>query len=208
MLGIFGGTFDPIHIGHLRTAFELRARLGLSEVRMVLSASPPHREPPVAGAAERWRMLELALDDREHHGLVADRREIERSGPSYMVETLAQVRAEFAGVPVCLLLGMDAFTHLDRWHRWTDLPGLAHLVVATRPGAAAALTDDVSLRWNLTDDPARLRQSLAGELLVLTMTQLDVSASGIRQQIAAGIPADFLTPPAVADYIREQRLYQ
>ena len=208
VLGVFGGTFDPVHIGHLRTAYELRAHLGLTEVRMVVSGSPPHRARPAAAAADRWRMLELALAGAPHCGLVADRRELDRAGPSYMVDTLEEMRAEAGEMPICLLLGTDAFAGLARWHRWTDIARLAHLVVVARPGDGEVYDGPLRALWDRrTDDPTRLREVPAGRVLTVTLTQLDVSATRIRRQIADGLGAEFLTPAPVVRYIETRRLY-
>ncbi len=132
MIGILGGTFDPIHHGHLRCAQELLQDLPLDEVRLVPCRIPPHRDTPQASAEQRLRMLKAALDGAP--GLTVDDRELSREGPSYTVDTLHSLRAEFGATPLCLIVGMDAFNGLDRWHRWQELIGLAHIVVAHRPG--------------------------------------------------------------------------
>ena len=131
-IGIFGGTFDPIHLGHLRTGFELLQSLQLSELRWIPVGNPGHREPPLAAAALRLEMVRVAIAGQP--GFVLDEREVHRSGVSYTVDTLEELRAEHPARPLCLVLGMDAFLGLTAWRRWSDILTLAHLVVAHRPG--------------------------------------------------------------------------
>ena len=131
-IGIFGGTFDPIHLGHLRTGFELLQSLQLSELRWIPVGNPGHREPPLAAAALRLEMVRAAVAGQP--GFVLDEREVRRSGASYTVDTLEELHAEHPARPLCLVLGMDAFLGLTAWRRWTDILELAHLVVAHRPG--------------------------------------------------------------------------
>ncbi|HEV7448137.1 MAG TPA: nicotinate-nucleotide adenylyltransferase, partial [Steroidobacteraceae bacterium] len=131
-IGLFGGTFDPIHYGHLRTAFELWQELRLSEVRFMPTGSPPHREQPYAAPELRLAMVKAAVASQP--AFVVDDREIRRTGVSYSVDTLTEVRNEFPDRSLCLLLGMDAFLGLPNWHRWRELLDLAHIVVAHRPG--------------------------------------------------------------------------
>ncbi|GAB4289281.1 MAG: nicotinate-nucleotide adenylyltransferase [Thiohalomonadaceae bacterium] len=207
-VGILGGTFDPVHFGHLRAALEAQEVLGLAEVRLLPCGQPPHREPPRASATDRLAMLELAAAGQP--GLRVDRRELERSGPSYMVDTLASLRAELGAAPLCLLLGSDAFLGLPQWHRWRELLQLAHLVVLHRPG------------WTLESVPVPLAEVLAahrlataaaltarpaGGILLQPVTPLDISATAIRAQIAAGRSPRYLLPDAVWDYIRRRDLY-
>lgn len=209
MIGMLGGTFDPIHYGHLRPAQEAAARLGLAELRLVPAATPPHRRQPVAEAAQRLRMVELAVT--EFPGFTADDREIRRGGPSYTVPTLESLRAEIGATPLCLLIGSDAFRDIESWHRWQRLPELAHLVVLDRPGfpapPAAALADWARERVALA--PEELRMRPAGRLLFLAVTPLDISATRIRAAIARGEapPAGWLPAP-VWDYIRRNGIYR
>ena len=131
-IGIFGGTFDPIHYGHLRTAFELLQALRLGELRFMPAGNPPHREQPMASAEQRVAMVRAATAGQP--GFTVDDRETRREGPSYSVDTLAGLRAEHPTRPLCLIVGMDAFLGLPKWHQWQDILKLAHLVVAHRPG--------------------------------------------------------------------------
>ena len=132
MIGILGGTFDPIHHGHLRLAVEMREGLGLEELRLIPALQPPHREAPIAGAEDRLAMLEAAV--ARANALHIDTRELVREGPSYTVDTLLSLRAELPAQPLCLIIGMDAFCYLDTWHRWQDVLELAHIGIARRPG--------------------------------------------------------------------------
>lgn len=210
MLGIFGGTFDPIHYGHLRPALEVCEALGLREMRMLPSRLPPHRASPRATTDQRLAMLRLALAGQT--SLVIDTRELEREGPSYMVDTLASLRAELGDEPLCLVLGADAYLTLETWHRWRELPELAHLVVAHRPGwrldaadTGAALRELFHARR--AQSPGELATQSAGLLWLQPVTQLDISATRIRELIAAKGSPRYLLPDNVLAFIREQGLY-
>ena len=207
---LHGGTFDPVHNGHLAIARAAREALG-SVVRMMPAADPPHRLPPGASAGQRARMLELATAGEP--GLCVDRRELERDGPSYTVLTLRELRAADPDVPAALLLGADSFLALPAWREWRALFGMAHFVVADRPGdalrpdaLAGPLADEVRGRW--TDDPAELAAAPAGRVLRLGQPLHDVSATDLRARIAGGRPWRHLVPEAVADYIERHRLYR
>lgn len=209
MIGILGGTFDPVHHAHLRCALELQQALGLEQVRFVPCHVPPHRGSPFATAEQRLAMLELALDGQS--GFVADDRELRRAGPSYTVDTLLSFREEFGtAVPMCLIVGMDAFLGLDTWNRWQRLTELAHIVVMRRPGldaAAAGPALKALLQERLVDDPQRLRGAAAGSVLLWTVTQIEISGTRIRDLIARGRNVRYLLPDRVLDYIRRERLY-
>jgi nicotinate-nucleotide adenylyltransferase len=206
-IGIFGGTFDPVHTGHLRTAHELLTGLELSEVRFVPSRHPPHRPPTVAPEALRLRMLEAALDDLP--GFRVDDRELRRPGPSYMVDTLESLRAEAGSQPLCLLLGLDAFLGIPAWHRFRELPELAHIVVARRPGFAGEIGGEALelLRTRGITDPRALATAPAGGVLMLDVTQLEISSSAIRSLVEAGGDPRFLVPDAVRELILKTHIY-
>ena len=209
-IALFGGTFDPVHYGHLRPALEMLERLALAEVRFIPAAMPPQRDPPVASAAQRTAMLELALQGQT--GLSIDRRELQRPGPSYMVDTLTSLRAELGDTPLCLLLGSDAYLGLASWHRWQELIDLAHLVVMHRPGwtlaQAGAGAPARLLAQRGSDDMAVLTRHPAGAVLLRPVTQLDISATALRTLMGAGHDPRYLLPDAVRDYIRAQDLYK
>jgi nicotinate-nucleotide adenylyltransferase len=209
LIGIYGGTFDPVHLGHLRTAQQLRRELPFDEIRMVPAGRPPHRPPPQATAAQRWYML-TRVTGRDT-GLVADDRELRRPGPSYAVDTLAELRDELGETrPLAWILGMDAFAGFDRWHRWREIPELAHLVVMTRPGAAPPSEGPVAelLAARRTDHPEALLEAPAGRILVWPVEPLDFSATDIRRCIRSGKQPRFLIPGAVWAYIRREGLYR
>ncbi len=214
-IGIFGGTFDPIHLGHLRTAHELLTSLDLAEVRFIPSRLPPHRPPTVAPEALRLRMLEAAVEGLP--GFRVDGRELLRPGPSFMVDTLSSLRAEVGERPLCLLLGLDAFLGVPTWDRWRELPKLAHIVVARRPGfpepVAGQFQDQFQDRagelgqFRLTTDPQDLARSTAGRVLIQDVTRLEISASALRDLVAAGGDPRFLVPEAVRDLIMRTHIY-
>jgi nicotinate-nucleotide adenylyltransferase len=208
MIGILGGTFDPIHYGHLRTALDVQQGLGLEQLRFVPLRQPPHREPPELGAAQRAELVELAIADQP--GFLLDRRELAREGASYTVDTLASLRRELGErLPICLLLGLDAFAGFQSWRRPERILELAHLVVMHRPDAL--LPEDPYLNGLLTerrrDDPAALRASPAGELHLMKVTQLEISATGIRGLLARGLSPRFLLPDPVLARIRAAGFY-
>jgi nicotinate-nucleotide adenylyltransferase len=206
-IGVFGGTFDPVHFGHLRAAQEVRETLGLADFRLVPAGRPPHREPPLAKPEQRLEMLRRAVGPVP--GFSVDDREVRRSGPSYMVETLTGIRSEAGSVPIVLVVGLDAANHLDGWHRWKSLFELAHLAVMRRPGADFGWRGELqrNMEQRLVDDPETLRSRPAGRVLLLDVTQLAISSTDIRRQLRAGCSPRFLLPDSVLDYIREQRLY-
>jgi len=207
---LYGGTFDPVHHGHLAIARAARDRLDCA-VRLMPAADPPHRPAPGASAEDRVRMLELAIADEP--GFSVDRRELDRSGPSFTVETLRELRREIGSTPsVALLIGADSFLSLPQWQEWRALFGLAHLVIAERPdhrldaALPEQLAEAVAGRW--ADHPSELQQIPAGRVLRLHQSLFPISASEIRRRLAERAQWDELLPPRVAGYIRERGLYQ
>lgn len=207
-LGIFGGTFDPIHIGHLRLAVELKQQLVLDEMHLLPCYLPPHRATPGASAAQRVEMLQLALQDCS--GLQVDTRELRRDQPSYTVDTLTELRAELgAQVSLVLCMGMDSLCSLDTWHEWQQLIRLAHIVVVERPGYWLPTVGPVAdlVRRHRADADV-IHAVAAGGLVVMAPRLLPVSATDIRAQINAGQSPQFLLPDAVLNYIKSQQLYR
>ncbi len=212
-IGILGGTFDPIHHGHLRLAEEAREQCALSSVRIIPSGTPPHRYAPHASAEQRLAMVRLALQGNT--ALVLDEREIHRTDPCYTVDTLTSLRSELGTEqPLCLLMGGDAFLQLHTWHEWKKLFELTHIVVVQRAGrplgnaignADAAL--QAEYRARLAPSMRALRESPAGVILVVDMPALDISATSIRERCAAGRSIRYLVPNEVADYIQSHHLY-
>jgi len=207
MIGILGGTFDPVHFGHLRPALEVRQALGLDEIRLIPCREPPHRPPPVAAPQQRLAMLRAAIDG--HTGFVIDERELGREGPSYTLDTLVSMHADIKGADLCLLAGMDAFLGLTSWHRWHELIDHCHIIVMTRPGATFPERGELGTFIGLHRvlDPAMLRAQSAGLLYFQEVSQLDISGTHIRALLGRGEAADFLLPDSVLSIIREQDLY-
>ncbi|HXZ60420.1 MAG TPA: nicotinate-nucleotide adenylyltransferase [Steroidobacteraceae bacterium] len=206
-IGLFGGTFDPIHCGHLRTAFELWQELALAEVRFLPTGHPPHREHLYASAELRLQMVAAAIADQP--GFVVDDREVRRSGVSYSVDTLTELRREYPQRSLCLLLGMDAFLGLPSWHRWRELLELAHIVVAHRPGWNAPSRGPLGevMVDHGTGTIRELHERPAGCLYVHAVTQLEISSTELRALIVAGRDPRYLVPDAVRQIILETRCY-
>lgn len=195
-----------MHFGHLRPAFEVYEDLGLAELRLVPCHIPAHRGTPSAQADERLELLRLAV--REVPGLTVDTRELERPGPSYMVDTLQSLRTEFPQHSLCLILGMDSFLSLPRWHRWQALIGLAHIVVLDRPGSPPPEGELAAwLKGRRIPSADGLKTALCGAVYFHPVTQLDISASRIRELIARGRVPRFLLPEAVWERIAARGLY-
>lgn len=207
-LGILGGTFNPVHYGHLRSALELLEQLELAEVRLMPAAVPPHRQLPDCPAQQRVEMLRLAIGNEP--GLVCDARELAREGPSYSIDSLQEIRAEYgAQRSVCLIMGADAVAGLDSWRRWTELLNYAHLVIIARPGWELPRTGVVGnwLQQHLGTERATLRQQPAGSVYVETLRPLAISSTEIREMVAAGKSPRYLVPDAVWEHIQSAGLY-
>jgi nicotinate-nucleotide adenylyltransferase len=206
-IGVLGGTFDPIHYGHLRIGYELLHALDLGQVRYIPCGQPPHRGSPVASAQVRLAMLTAALSG--HPGMVVDERELTRDGPSYSVDTLLGLRDEYPESSLCLIVGMDAFLGFPTWHRWQELFELAHIVVARRPGwdtNATGVMKEV-LQQRITDDVGELHGSTSGRIYIHTATQLEISSTAIRNMVASGAEPRFLMPDPACEIIKESGCY-
>ncbi len=209
MIGILGGTFDPIHFGHLRPALEIFEQLGLDELRFIPSANPPHRWQPEASAEHRLEMVKLAIKDVD--GFVIDDREYHREGASYTVDTLVSIRDDIDNKqgekePLCMLIGMDAFTHFTKWHDWQGILKLAHLVISSRPGTNHVEIDDW-MKERVTESIGDLHKYTAGRLFFADVSQLDLSATFLRKQIREGKSSRYATPEEVSEYIERNKLY-
>ena len=206
---LWGGTFDPIHQGHVASAVELSQYLGLQPLHLLPNRQPTHRQRPEATAEQRLKMVSLAI--KAHDELALDSREVRRQGPSYSVLTMAEVRQEIGPLaPLIWCLGMDAFAGLQQWHRWQELLHYGHLLVLTRP-ASLWPQDPELLTWYAThkvDEAKLLLASPSGQVAHLKLGQHPVSATQIRQQLRLGHkPSATELAPAVSQYIASQSLY-
>jgi nicotinate-nucleotide adenylyltransferase len=206
-MGIFGGTFDPIHYGHLRSAFEMQQALDFGEIRFIPCGDPPHRGATFADAALRFRMVDVAISGQD--GFVSDDRELRRDGPSYSIDTLIELRAEYPKRSLGLIVGMDAFLGLPKWHRWDEILDSAHIVVAHRPGWRAPdigpLGELIAERG--THRVEDLHDTAHGRIHIHAVTQLEIASTEIRELVANGRDPRFLMPDAVRDVIEETGVY-
>lgn len=210
-LGILGGTFDPVHYGHLRLAEEARQQLRLAEVRWIPAGRPPHRPAPQASAVHRLAMVRLAI--LGNPGFTLDDSEAVNAAPGYSLPLLERLRAQVGPRrPLVLLLGADAFLGLCTWQRWRELFALAHFAVATRPNYVlggemmeAALADEFHLRQNSSAEV--LAETPAGRIVPFGITDLDISATRLRAEIEGRHSARYLLPDPVLDYIAVNQLY-
>lgn len=213
-IGILGGTFNPIHFGHLRLALEIAQDIEFDHVRLIPTGNPPHRPTPRVSARVRLEMTKIAVEGNP--GFKVDEREINRDGLCYTVDTLTELRTEFGATrSLCLLMGADAFLGLCGWHLWQRVFDLAHIIVAHRPGTSfdawesampSALVQE--LRHRLTTDASALVNNAYGKILLQRITLLDLSSSAIRREIRRGRSVQYLLPDGVLDYIQRNRLYR
>lgn len=206
-VGVFGGTFNPIHFGHLRSAQELLEALPLAQLRFMPASEPPHRASPQVSAEDRAAMVERAIAGESR--FVCDRRELDREGPSYTVASLEELRQELGDERgICLIMGCDALLGLPGWHRWEELLSLAHLVIMARPGW---IFPDQGILGSLMRDHAGAAEDLvrepAGSLVTQTLRPQDISATNIRALLQSGLSARYLLPESVLAYIAERGLY-
>ena len=209
MIGIYGGTFDPVHFGHLRPALDVHSTLGLSKIYFIPCGQPPHRDPPVASADDRLAMLSLALEAQPD--FIVDDREVKRAGPSYMVDTLESLIEEFSNEKFCLILGMDAFVQLESWKDWRRLVELTSLVITQRPEVDGEPTWSDGLQQYVNekrlDDKKLFLESGQTHCFFCPVTQLDISATRIRELVHDGISINYLLPEKVVAYIHDRKLY-
>jgi len=193
-IGVGGGSFDPVHFGHLRTTFEVRQQLGLEQLRFIPAGNPPHKEGPRVSAAHRVNMLELALGGSP--GVVIDPRETDRQRPSYTMDTLLEVQKECPKARLTLIIGTDQFSVFDTWHRWQDLLQFAQVAVMERAGESLSdFANDL------------LQGEYASKITLCPVTQLEISSTRIRNDLQAGTDIRFLVPYDVRQYIIEHELY-
>lgn len=207
-IGILGGTFDPVHHGHLRLALEVYQSCALDEVRLIPLYTPAHRQTPAASPQQRSQMLRLAM--HQVKGLVLDERELQRAAVSFTVETLRSLRAEVEQRSLCLILGMDAFQTLNTWYEWTTLLDYAHIIVARRPGAKTSIEHaEVAelYKKNLTTELSDLHTQQAGKIFNVDVAELEISSTRIRELISTRQDVHFLLPENVISYIEREDLY-
>ncbi len=207
-IGILGGTFDPIHNGHLHIANTIYQRLNLQAVHLIPCYEPVHRDAPLASAQDRLAMVKLATADQP--GLIADDREITRGGPSFMIDTLHSLRQDFAHTPLCLIMATDAFEYFDKWKNWQEIAAIAHLVVVNRddyplPNVAALQT---LLAKNQSENPQALKQTLGGRIYFIQIPKVDVSGTEIRRLITHNKTPKGMLPETVLNYIQTHQLYK
>ena len=206
-IGVFGGRFDPIHYGHLRTAFELLQALNFEEIRFMPCGNPPHRDQAHANAEFRFEMVAAAIEGQ--HGFVVDDRELSRKGPSYSVDSLNTLRTDFPLRSIALIIGMDAFIDLPKWYQWQEILQLSHIVVAHRPGwrlpDMGPLGELLTTRGTHRVDD--LHEAKSGHIYIHDVTQLEISSSEIRELISLGRIPRFLMPDSVCEIIKRTRCY-
>ncbi len=207
-VGILGGTFDPVHVGHLTMAREAQRQLGLERV-LLIPAGTPWQRAPEASAQDRLAMVRLAAGTSSL--MTVDAREVRRAMPSYTIDTLLELRAEWGPErPLWLILGADAFLNLPTWHRWQELFQHAHIAVACRPGFTLQGKDMTpALKHELDQRSLSIQQvrGPAGAIVMLTIPLLDISSSDIRNALRCHRPTGHLLPASVLDYIESHRLY-
>ncbi len=205
-IGILGGTFDPIHFGHLRPALDVAEQLGLEGIHLIPSARPPHRSEPQATPEQRLTMLQLAVKNNPQ--FVVDDREMHREGNSYTVDTLASLRQDFPESPLYLMLGTDAFSHIQTWHRWQELLELAHIVVMQRADEPLTMPNEMTDWYQQHQAKEGDENQLAGKIWPVHVTQLAISATDIRKKIRNNLNPQYLLPDAVIQLIGMLGLYK
>ena len=207
-IGIMGGMFDPVHIGHIKVAVAAQQALRLNQVRLIPCGIPNHRDQSLCSSLQRLDMLQLAVS--EYPQLVVDDRELNRPGTSYTVDTLLSLRNEFQHSGLYFILGVDAFSKLHQWHRWSELFELCHFVVIERPGFDVQLSEELAeqVRQRSVADLADASDKKSG--LIFDMEGLDspVSSSMVRDHIANDYSLEHLLDPAVASYLEKHQLYR
>lgn len=207
-IGILGGTFDPIHYGHIKLALEAQQQLKLDQIRLIPVNIPPHRESPVANSVHRQAMIELAIKDKKTFYL--DRRELESEEISYSINTLKSLREEYAEDSLCLILGRDAFNKIDSWKDWQELLHYAHIIVANRPNESPHKISTELQTWiekYQTTDQSQIQNNLSGQIYSINIPMLDISSSMIRQLYSEHKSVENLLPKSIQTYIKDNHLY-
>ncbi len=205
-IGIYGGTFDPVHYGHIWPVLEVRDRIGITEVRYIPNFLPPHRNAPGTHAMHRLNMLRSALSS--YPGMLADDREIVQASRSRTVSTLRSLRGEFPLRPLCLMIGMDAFREFEKWYFWRHILSLANVIVMARPGFAPPRQLPPWWRCAGVDDAAALFRTVAGCIYHAAVQPVRISATEVRRKLSCGLDISAEVPPAVIDYLTINNLYK
>jgi nicotinate-nucleotide adenylyltransferase len=210
-VGLFGGTFDPIHIGHLNIAIKLKEKLKLKEMRLILCARPPHRLAPISSVEDRRKMLSLAVSEKKYQDLIIDDIECKRTGLSYTLDTVSEIRNQIGSeVPMYLCLGMDSFLSINTWNHWKDLVSMTHIIVAERPGSELPKSGEVYnfIKKYRSISLQNLRAAPSGNIFLAEMIPMSISSTAIRKAI---FEKDYLykfLPEKVIKYIKENQLYK
>ena len=205
LVGLYGGTFDPIHLGHLHAAQAAREELNLSSVHLILSARPGHRSAPAGDTAHRWQMLKLACSTSP--GLMADDSELQRRGLSYTIDTLIEWTRIYPDALPCWIMGQDAFATLPSWHRWSELTQWCNIIVLRRPGDERPEPQDVQ-RLCQQHEVATMDPQKIGQIYRVHRPMLEVSATDIRERLKKGEPVKNLLADPVYSYIKQHHLYE
>lgn len=206
-VGVLGGTFDPIHLGHLQLVTELREQLSLERILLMPDFQPVHRNTPTASVTQRLQMLQIAIE--EHKDVFVDDREIKRQGPSYTLFSLQELRTELGpDIPLFFILGADAFCDFDHWHEWKELIQYAHLLVASRPGDHTDVSKQLAVFIDTYEHQSEDYPTTAfGSVIFMTNKLLNISSSDIRQRLADKKDVHYLVPPGVSSYIEQHKIY-
>ena len=208
-IALFGGTFNPVHLGHLKIAEEMADLLQVEQMRLLPCSIPPHREAPEVGAKQRLAMLRLALANQSV--LMSDDLELNRAGPSYTIDTLKLVREDVGeSVPLFLCLGMDVLSTIDTWQRWQELLNYCHIAVSPRPGWAQPEKGNLA-NWidrHRLDNLTEVKKASHGHIYFCDLMMLELSSTAIRENIKRGESISSMTPDAVVDYIKQHQLYK
>ena len=206
-IGILGGTFDPVHNGHLHLATTFLKELDLAEIRFVPLNNPPHRSAPIASSEQRLEMLKLAIENHAH--LKVDDCELQREEVSYTIDTLKLLRKNIGDTPLCMLIGMDSFKTLNSWHQWRSLLDYAHIVIANRHGANEEMVSEIQglMNSHMTKSVTNLHQQAAGCIMKLDIAMLDISSTQIRNNFQSRLKSESLLPNKVLDFIQAHHLY-
>ena len=206
-IGFLGGTFDPIHFGHLRPALEIQQALNLQSLYLMPNYIAPHKEKSLANTQQRIDMVKLAIQETPE--LQLNTQELLRSTPSYTIDTLKLLRQQYPETPICFIMGMDSLINFDSWYQYQEILDYCHIVVSHRPGWDPTFNEVVSalLTKHQIQNPALLHSALAGHIYFQSTSQLAISSSHIRDLLAEKRSINFLTPQSVCTYIKEQHCY-